>query len=106
MGKGRQKADLSKILHRLQNAQDLTLIQVVNNIAEDVQAFMPIDSGKLQEYVELNIEGQHGKIAWSAPYARAVYYGEGSGRLWFERAKATNIDKWLGAATKTFRESL
>ena len=107
MVKSFQKDEVFRgITQKLNNAAATAAQQMADDIAEDVQAFIPTGSGKLQEALLMEPNGRNIRLSWEAPYARAVYYGSGKGRLWFEAAKASCIDRWIKSAGDAFRDEI
>ena len=98
----KQQINFKKISQKLRRAQNLAVIQISNDIAEDSRNFMPMNTGKLQSSCHITTENQSATVSWDAPYAKAVYYGDGQGRLWFEAAKAAHSNKWLQAVCEAF----
>ena len=100
--KSGRKISLNKISKRLLRASTLAAEQLAADIIEDVRPIIPVGTGRLHDSTQTQTEEQRINISWNAPYAKAVYYGDGPGRLWFESAKAANIDKWRKKAAKAF----
>lgn len=84
-----------------------------NEILKDCDPYVPMRTGTL---VGSGIRGTSlgdGRIVYSAPYARSMYYGLGMNfskdkhqlacAEWFEKAKATKKDKWINGANKVLK---
>ncbi len=102
---------------------------VDNAVLHDCEPYVPLLTGILKFSGILSTKIGSGKVAWSTPYARYLYYGKvmvpspfggpkiltkrnlkfhGGGKrgsYWFERSKAVNKDAWIRGAQTIIAQS-
>jgi hypothetical protein len=76
----------------------------------DCEPYVPLLTSMLIKSGILGTDIGSGQVKWIAPYAKAQYYkgrkpgtsntGPLRGKLWFERSKAVNKNKWISGARK------
>jgi hypothetical protein len=85
---------------RAQKVLDITVIK-------DSSPFVPFQSGTLEKSAIESSKIGSGLVVYNTPYAKSQYYGKfehgknkhpQATRLWFEIAKAENLDKWVRIA--------
>jgi hypothetical protein len=85
---------------RAQKVLDLTVIK-------DSERFVPFESGVLEKSAMGSSKIGSGLVVYNTPYAKRQYYGKFdhtknkhpfATRLWFEAAKAENLEKWTRIA--------
>ena len=93
--KVRSKVSWNK--ERAQKVLDATVIK-------DSARFVPFETGTLEKSAMENSKIGSGLAVYNTPYAKRQYYGKfdhaknkhpHATRLWFEAAKAENLDKWI-----------
>jgi hypothetical protein len=91
----RSKVKASK--ERAQKVLDITVIK-------DSSRFVPFETGTLEKSAMESSRIGSGLVVYNTPYAKRQYYGQfehgknkhpHATRLWFEAAKAENLDKWI-----------
>lgn len=77
---------------------------MMNDMLKDMQPFVPIDTGSLQQTGTMGIDGK--SLHWVTPYAKAQFYGtngkaifshytlKGTGKRWDLRAKSLYMSDW------------
>lgn len=98
----RTQAKLGDYVAQKQRALDI-------QVAKDSDQFVPMREGRLKDSVQTSDYGK-GKVQWTAPHARRMYYGvnyrfstEKHSRAthhWFEKAKALYKKDWLKLVNK------
>jgi hypothetical protein len=99
----RSKVSASK--ERAQKVLDMTVIK-------DSGRFVPFQTGMLEKSAMESSRVGSGLVVYNTPYAKRQYYGEfehgknkhpQATRLWFEAAKAENLEKWIRIAQEMIR---
>ena len=85
-----------------------------NEVLKDCQPFVPMRTGNLMNSGLTGTTLGKGKVIYTAPYARRMYYGVNfhfskdkhpqACAQWFEKAKAINKEKWLNGAQSIARK--
>jgi hypothetical protein len=90
----------SKVMASKARAQKVLDIMVIKDSAK----FVPFQTGVMERSAVESSEIGSGLVVYNTPYARRQYYGKfehgknkhpQATRLWFEAAKAENLDKWI-----------
>ena len=78
---------------------------LANEVTKDMRPYTPFRTGMLANSAQIASDGS--QIKQSTPYARRMYYGSynynkafnpQAGASWFEKAKGSNLAKWLQGA--------
>lgn len=89
-----------KIVAKKARAQKVVDVTVIKDSAR----FVPFETGTLEKSAMENSKIGSGLVVYNTPYAKRQYYGKfdhaknkhpHATRLWFEAAKAENLDKWI-----------
>jgi hypothetical protein len=93
----RMRSKVSANKERGQKVLDMTVIK-------DSGRFVPFESGTLEKSAMGSSKIGSGLVVYNTPYAKSQYYGKfdhtknkhpQATRLWFEAAKAENLEKWI-----------
>ena len=85
-----------------------------NEILKDSNDYVPVSEWFLRDSSITHSKIGSGELVWNTPYARRLYYNphydfskdknSKAQGLWFEAAKAQNLDDWVRGAQKAFRK--
>lgn len=105
MDSAKVTAKLGRYVHEKQRALD-------EQVAKDSTPFVPMRGGHLMESVQKSDYGT-GKVRWTEPYARRMYYGVNykfnngpeaphpqATHHWFEKAKSIYKKDWIRMMNK------
>jgi hypothetical protein len=101
----RIRSKVSGNKERAQKVLDMTVIK-------DSSRFVPFQTGTLEKSAMESSRIGTGLVVYNTPYAKRQYYGEfehgknkhpQATRLWFEAAKAENLEKWIRIAQEMIR---
>ncbi|WP_054634820.1 minor capsid protein [Thalassobacillus sp. C254] len=87
-----------------------------SQVLKDSNFYAPHDQGDLIESGVRNSKPGDGKIMWSTPYSRRLYYNPqynfskdrnpNASGLWFENAKSMHLPSWLKISQDAIRRGL
>lgn len=130
---GKLVLDEGKLQLRMKGLSDKARMAMQSEIVRDCDSYVPLRTGFLKNSASASIAQKNDQIVYKAPYAKFQYYGKGmvgirSGKAWanegetkvlngkdlhygrssatprwFEKAKASNLKKWLQIAKKEFK---
>lgn len=85
-----------------------------NEVLKDSNYYVPMSEGFLRDSSITHSKIGSGEVKWETPYARRLYYNPqynfskdknpNARGLWFEEAKAQNLDDWIKGAEEAFKE--
>ncbi|WP_282171807.1 minor capsid protein [Cytobacillus firmus] len=97
--------ELGNIQQRVEEAVDAGQKQLDQEVLKGSNFFIPKDTGELERSGVRYSQIGKGKIVWSTPYARRLYYNPqynfskdvnpNAQGLWFEAAKARFLSDWV-----------
>lgn len=101
----RIRFDLGKIPPKLRKLGREGQELLDQEVLKDSNYYAPQDSGELIQSSIRNTVFGSGKVVWDTVYARRLYYNPqynfskdknpNAGGLWFRRAKAYKLQKWI-----------
>lgn len=84
-----------------------------SEVLKDSAPYVPMRTGYLMNSGNSGTTIGSGKVVYNAPYARAMYYGNGMNfskakhpqacAQWFEKAKALKLDSWKKGVSKIIK---
>ncbi len=87
-----------------------------NLVLKGSNYYIPVDEHNLEKSGVTHSRIGKGEIGWSTPYARRLYYNPqynfstdknpNAQGLWFEAAKAKDLQEWLDQAQKATRSKI
>ena len=99
---------------RLDQATMLSQTFLDNEVLKDSNYYIPMDKGILMESGIMHTKPGTGEVRWQAPQARRLYYNPqynfskdrnpNAQGLWFEAAKANNLNDWIKGAEEAFKK--
>lgn len=103
------KTDFSNIKNIFEKTSNVNIL-LSQQVLSDSNYFIPKDEGILEQSSKIHSNFEKGELVWKTPYARRLYWNpqfnfskdvnpHASG-LWFEVAKAKNIDSWIELVKK------
>lgn len=107
---------LGNIEERIQNAVDVTQMQLDQEVLKDSNYFIPKDTGELERSSVRASEIGKGVLKWDTKYARKLYYNPqynfskdvnpNAQGLWFEAAKVRFLSDWIRMAQQTIERNI
>lgn len=104
----RLELDIDRTIRRFSPRYENAQAFIDQAVLKDSSPYVPFDTGALSGSGQAAAEG--GQVAYTAPYARRMYHGDGfhfnaavhplACAHWFEKAKAANKAAWTDGAQK------
>lgn len=121
------KTDKQKWINAINNASDVALYALAEQMLQDSEKFVPYSGGSSQSAGGLResgtiVQGESGRLylVWDTVYALYQWFGvradgthkvknyttAGTGKQWVEKAKEQYGDRWRDIAQKSFTGAL
>lgn len=108
------RIDLSGVLGKIDAMKKMAIRAATAQANIDIFGYVPFEYGNLSQIAQDSCDPETGRIEWTMPYARVVWYGTRKGRAlkiskihhakatkkWTEAAKRDNLERWRRAAEK------
>lgn len=108
------KINESEIERKIKAGAERAQIALDNQVLKDSNKYCPLDTSALQKSAIISTVIGSGRIVWSTPYAKKLYYDESinisrqknpnASRKWFEVAKAKNLNNWVKLANDQYNK--
>ncbi|GAA5417923.1 hypothetical protein Pryu01_03001 [Paraliobacillus ryukyuensis] len=108
------KVEWFDIDKKMEQASMLSQKFIDNEVLKDSNFYIPKDHGYLEESGITHTKIGSGQVSWQEVYARRLYYNPqynfskdknpNARGLWFEEAKAQNLDDWIKGAEEAFKQ--
>lgn len=104
----RVEFDSAKFFAKVDKSWKKNLAPLTEQIKDDCNRFVRVDQGALRDSSDTHSIPSKGKIIWSTPYARRVYFtgtpskdvNPNASLMWCEKAKREYSEDWAKLATK------
>ncbi|WP_079708088.1 minor capsid protein [Paraliobacillus ryukyuensis] len=108
------KVEWFDIEKKLGQSTAMSQVFLDNEVLKDSNYYIPMDTGNARDSGIIHSKIGSGQIQWVAPYIKPIYYDSNMNfstdrnpnatNLWYEYAKAQNLDDWVKGAEEAFKQ--